>query len=55
MPDPLDLDPADPEAAPEAGVPAPMRVAAVLVLLEGALLVVFAITEVVSLDSFRKK
>lgn len=49
MPDRLELDPADPEG----GVPAPLRVAAGLVLVEGVLLVLFGVTEVVSLDSDR--
>jgi hypothetical protein len=49
VPDPLEIDPADPEG----GVPAPLRVAAGLVLVEGMLLVVFGLTEVLSLDSDR--
>lgn len=47
--DPLEIDPADPEG----GVPAPLRVAAGLVLVQGVLLVIFGLTEVVSLDSDR--
>jgi hypothetical protein len=49
VPDPLEPDPDDPGR----GVPAPMRIAAGLVLVEGVLLALFGIIEVVSLDSNR--